>query len=90
MIYYEQKGANDMKNEVSKFKAYLSKDLASRYSISAKEASKIVKKSAVNRLLLTNPEFVMHDPIESWSRDLWKEHKRYTDDTTIYIVALRG
>lgn len=63
-----------MQYDTTKFKELLIKDISCRYSVSQCNAADIVKKSAINRLLLKYPDLIMHDPISSTSSDVWNEH----------------
>lgn len=61
--------------DIQEFKMYICKDLAKKHRLSEEKASDIVQRSAINRLLQTSPELVMHYPVKSWANDLWKEHR---------------
>lgn len=69
------------KLQIDKFKQYLTEDLQMKYGFTEFEAKEIVQKSAINKLLDRNPEYVMHYTINYWVDVLWKEcHGLPTED----------
>lgn len=62
------------KLEVVKFKDNIVDCLVKCFSMTRRDAVKAVNSSSIQNLLQSDPEMAMHDSIESWSQDVYKEY----------------
>jgi hypothetical protein len=69
------KGVDCMKSvEIKKFKMYITYYLIIKYKVSEEIANDAVQSSAINKLLKNDAESIMHDSVQFWAEEIWKEY----------------